>query len=63
MKSSEVTYSHFTDYSKAFDTIDFSVLIKEMHILNFSKRSIYWILNYLTEATFCTNRFKYFLIF
>ena len=43
MKSSEVTYSHFTDYSKAFDTIDFSVLIKEMHILNFFKRSIYWI--------------------
>lgn len=50
MKSSEVTYSHFTDYSKAFDTIDFSVLIKEMHILNFSKRSIYWIPNYLTDS-------------
>ena len=48
MKSSEVTSSHF--YSKAFDTIYFSVLIKEMHILNFSIRSIYWILNYLTDS-------------
>ena len=38
MKRSEVTIAIFTDYSKAFDTIDFSILIKKMHILNFSKR-------------------------
>ena len=37
-KSSEVTIAIFTDYSKAFDTIDFSVLIKKIHTLNFSKR-------------------------
>ena len=36
MKSSEVTIVIFTDYSKVFDTIDFSILIKEMHTLNFS---------------------------
>ena len=36
MKSSEVTIAIFTDYSKAFDTIDFSILI-------------YWIFNYLTD--------------
>ena len=27
MKASEITLAVFTDYSKAFDTIDFSVLI------------------------------------
>ena len=37
MKASEIT-AVFTGYSKAFDTIDFSVLIKKMHTLNFSKR-------------------------
>ena len=29
MKSSEVTITIFTDYSKAFDTIDFSILLKK----------------------------------
>ena len=52
MKSSEVTIAIFTDYSKAFDTIDFSILIKKMHILNFSKLFLYWIFNYLTERHF-----------
>ena len=49
MKSSDVTIAIFTDYSKAFDTIDFSILIKKMHTLNFSKRFLYWIFNYLTD--------------
>ena len=49
MKSSEVTIAIFTDYSKAFDTIDFSILIKKMHTLNFSKRFLYWIFNFLTD--------------
>ena len=49
MKSSEITLAVFTDYSKAFDTIDFSVLIKKMHTLNFSKRFLYWIFSYLTD--------------
>ena len=43
MESSEVTIAIFTDYSKAFDTIDFSILIKKMHTLNFSKRFLNWI--------------------
>ena len=50
MKASEITLAVFIDYSKAFDTIDFSVLIKKMHTLNFSKRFLYWIFSYLTDA-------------
>ena len=49
MKASDITLAIFTDYSKAFDTIDFSVLIKKMHTLNFSKRFLYWIFSYLTD--------------
>ena len=41
MKASEITLSVFPDYLKAFDTIDFSVLIKNMHPLNFSKCFLY----------------------
>ena len=35
MKESELTMAVFTDYSKAFDTIDFFTLIQKMHSLNF----------------------------
>ena len=35
MKASEITLAVFTEYLKAFDTIDFSVLIRNMHTLNF----------------------------
>ena len=49
MNSSEVTIAIFTDYSKAFDTIDFSILFKKIHTLNFSKHFLYWIFNYLTD--------------
>ena len=45
MKSSEVTIAIFTDYSKAFDTINFSILFKKIHTLNFSKHFLYWIFN------------------
>ena len=43
MKASEITLAFFTNYSKAFDTINFSLLIKKMHKLNF-RRFLYWIL-------------------
>ena len=48
MKASEIT-AVFTDYSKVFDTIDFSVLIRKMHTLIFSKRFLYWIFSFLTD--------------
>ena len=49
MKASEIILAVFTDYSKAFDTIDFFVLIRKMHTLNFSERFLYWIFSYLTD--------------
>ena len=52
MKASEITLAVFKDYSKAFDTIDFSVLIKKMRTLNFSKSFLYWIFSYLTDRRY-----------
>ena len=39
----------FTDYSKAYDIIDFFTLIQKMHSLNFSTDFLYWVFNYLTH--------------
>ena len=49
MKPSEIKLAVFTDYSKAFDPIDFSVFIKKMHTLSFTKRFLNWIFSYLTD--------------
>ena len=49
MKISEVTIAIFTGYSKAFDTIDFSILLNRMHTRNFSKYFLHWIFNFLTD--------------
>ena len=49
MKCSEVTIAVFTDYLNAYHTIDFSVLTKKMHTLNFSKCFLNWIFNYLRD--------------
>ena len=44
MKQSELTMAVFTDYSKAFDTIDFFTLIQKMHSPNFSTDFfLYWV--------------------
>ena len=59
MKSGEVTLAVFVDFSEAYDTIDFHVLIHKMHLLHFSKNFLYLILNYLSNRShFCTNRFN-----
>ena len=36
----EVTIAVLTDFSKAFDTVDFTTLLKRLHELNFSKESL-----------------------
>ena len=48
-EASEITLAVSIDTSKAFDTIYFSVLIRKMHTLNFSKRFSYWMFSYLTD--------------
>ena len=50
MRGGKVTIAIFTDYSKAFDAIDSSVLIKKMHTLNFFKLFLHWIFNILTGS-------------
>jgi len=48
MKRSEISVAIFADYSKAFDTIDFYILLQKMHQLNFSTDFLHWIFNYLS---------------
>ena len=45
MKGSEITISVFAYYSKAFDTIDFDILIRKLHALNVSTTFLYWLLD------------------
>ena len=63
MKTSEITLAVFTDYPKALDTIDFSVLIKKMHTLNFFKDFIYWIFSYLQTDDILYKLIQTFLTF
>ena len=49
MKRREITLAVFAGYSKAFDTVDFRLLINKLHNLNFSKWFLYWLTSYLTN--------------
>ena len=48
MKNGEITLIAFADFSKAFDTVDFQVVLKKLHAIGFSHSSFNWVLNYLT---------------
>ena len=48
MNKGEITLIAFADFSRAFDTVDFAVIIKKLHIIGFLHSSLNWILNYLT---------------
>ena len=49
MKSGEVTLAVFVDFSKAFDIIDYNILIHKFHSLHFSKNILYLILNCISN--------------
>ena len=49
MKKGEITLAIFADYSKAFDTVDFEILINKLYKLNFSKSFLHWLASYLTN--------------
>ena len=49
MDSGEITLSVMADFSKAFDTVDFEVLIKKLHKLNFSKAALLTLSSYLSN--------------
>ena len=49
MNRGEVTLAVLADFSKAFDTVDFETLIRKLHSLRFSKKSLLIISNYLSH--------------
>ena len=49
MKKGEVTLIAFADFSKAFDTVDYSVIIRKLHNFGFSKLASRRSLSYLTD--------------
>lgn len=49
MNRGEVTLAVLADFSKAFDTVDFEILLKKLHSLGFSRKSMFILSNYLSH--------------
>jgi len=49
MKKGELTLIAFADFSKAFDTVDYSIVIRKLHAIGLSKTALLWILSYLSN--------------
>ena len=49
MNRGEVTLAVLADFSKAFDTVDYEILVKKLHSLRFSRLSLYTISSYLSN--------------
>ena len=49
MNKNEITLAIVADFSKAFDTIKFDVIIRKLHKVGFSKQSLLWIFSYLCD--------------
>ena len=49
MKKGEVTLLALADFSKAFDTVDYSVVIRKLHSIGFSNEALQWTLSYLSS--------------
>ena len=42
-----VTIMVFADFSKAFDTVHFDIIIRKLHSMGFSQQFLRWMMNYL----------------
>ena len=51
MKKGKVTLIAFADFSKAFDTVDYSIVLRKLHAIGFSSSSLNWLLSYLTGSS------------
>lgn len=49
MKKGELTLIAFADFSKGFDTVDHSIVIRKLHAIGLSKTALLWILSYLSN--------------
>ena len=49
MRKSEVTLIAFADFSKAFDTIDYSVALRKLRAIGFTSNSLNLVPSYLTS--------------
>jgi len=49
MKNGELTLIAFADFSKAFDTVDYCIVIRKLHAIGLSKAALLWFLSYLTN--------------
>ena len=43
------------DLQKAFDTIDYDILLQQLYAIGFSKHSVNWFWSYLINRTFLVN--------
>lgn len=48
----------FVDLSKAFDTVDFLVLLKRFTVIGLSAKAVGWFENYLSSSTQCAHSDK-----
>jgi len=49
MKKGEITLAILADFSKAFDTVDYKILLEELHRLGFSKKLLFLLKDYLSD--------------
>ena len=49
MKKGEITLIAFAAFSKAFDTVDYSTVLRKLHVMGFSRMSSNWVMNYLSS--------------
>lgn len=51
LKCVEIIFSTFVDFSNTLDTIDFSILLQQLHKVHFSNRFLYLVQDYISNQT------------